>query len=99
MSRLDSLDRLIRGAVATVPAELRPDLICILELPDEMRSATIEELDREDLMPNLAELLIDLEEGPAMRGAVLAELRRQEGDRNVSVPAPFPRVRIKEASS
>ena len=58
-----------------------PGLIRILELPDEERARAIGVIHAEDLMPNMAELLIDLEANPVARRLLLVELRRLEARR------------------
>jgi hypothetical protein len=47
-----------------------------LTLPDDERAQAIGEMFQEGITPNLAELLIDLEEEPALRALVVRELRR-----------------------
>jgi hypothetical protein len=73
-----SLDR-IRVALEAFPEPLRSGLLRILTLPDLERAEAIGEMFQEGVTPNLAELLIDLEEEPVLRAAIVAELRRLIG--------------------
>jgi hypothetical protein len=68
------LDR-IRVALAAFHDPLRPGLLRILTLPDDERAQAIGEMFQEGVTPNLAELLIDLEEEPALRATVVRELQ------------------------
>jgi hypothetical protein len=65
--------------VLASPSEGKAYLLCVLTTPDEERAAEIGRLHQEGRMPSLAELLIDLEEGPdceQLRAWVAAKLRR-----------------------
>jgi hypothetical protein len=63
-------------ALEAFPELLRPGLLRILTLPDEERAQAIGEMFQEGITSNLSELLIDLEEEPALRASVVAELKR-----------------------
>ncbi len=47
-------------------------------MPDEERAQAIGNMYREGVTPNLAELLIDLEEEPELRELLVAELRQMD---------------------
>jgi hypothetical protein len=64
-----------------MPAPVRAELVRILELPEAERASAIGDLHRSGIAPNLAELLIDLEEVEGIRAMVRAELLRIERGR------------------
>jgi hypothetical protein len=74
----DGIER-IRVVLQAFPEPLRPGLLRILTLPDRERAEAIGQTFQEGVTPNVAELLIDLEEEPIPRSVVVAELRRLEG--------------------
>jgi len=59
-----------------MPAAVRAELLRILELPEAERASATGDLHRSAVAPNLAELLIDLEEVEGVRAMVRAELAR-----------------------
>jgi hypothetical protein len=59
-----------------MPAGVRAELLRILELPEAERASAIGDLHRSGIAPNLAELLIDLEEIEGVRAMVRVELLR-----------------------
>jgi hypothetical protein len=63
-------------ALEAFPQRLRPGLLRILTLPDRERAEAIGHMYQEGVSANLAELLIDLGEEPALRRVVMIELRR-----------------------
>jgi hypothetical protein len=73
---VDLFDFDVRTArtLRAMPAPFRAELLRMLELPQEERAAAIGEFHRSGIAPNLAELLIDLEEVAGVRAMVRAEL-------------------------
>jgi hypothetical protein len=69
-----------RIALEAFPTALRPGLLRILTLPDGERAEAIGEMFQEGVTPNLAKLLIDLEEERVLRAMVVGELRRLTRD-------------------
>jgi hypothetical protein len=73
---LEQLDQRLRAALAAFPEPVRRELVRILELSDEDRAEEIGVLHRSGRLPELTELLIDLEEQPEIRRLVLVALGR-----------------------
>jgi hypothetical protein len=59
-----------------MPAAVRAELLRILELSEAERASAIGDLHRSGVAPNLADLLIDLEEVEGVQAMVRAELLR-----------------------
>jgi hypothetical protein len=78
---VDLFDFDIRMArtLRAMPAPILAELLRILELPEAERASAIGDLHRSGIAPNLAELLIDLEEVEGVRAMVRAQLRRLVG--------------------
>ncbi len=72
---IDEFDRRLTAAITAFPAELRPRLLRVLDLPDDERAAEIGELFQDGRLGSMAELLIDLTEEPVLRKLVAAQLR------------------------
>jgi hypothetical protein len=80
---VQEFDERFRAAIVSFPPELRPELVRILELPDDERAADLGTLFHDGRLWPLAELLIDLEDEPALRKLTAAELREMaQGDRH-----------------
>jgi hypothetical protein len=73
---LFEFDRRMAQMLRTMPAPVRVELLRILELPEAERAFAIGDLHRSGIAPNLAELLIDLEEVEGVRAMVREELLR-----------------------
>lgn len=72
---VQEFDERFRAAVVSFPPELRLELVRILDLPAGERAADLGSLFHDGRLPPLAELLIALEEEPALRKLSEAELR------------------------
>jgi hypothetical protein len=72
---VQEFDERFRAAIVSFPPELRPELVRILDLPDDERAADLGTLFHDGRLWPLAELLIDLEDEPALRKLTTAELR------------------------
>jgi hypothetical protein len=81
---IDSIDR-IRIALDAFPTAIRSGLLRILTLPDRERAEAIGEMFQEGITPNLAELLIDLEEEPAIRATVRGRVPETDPRRAIAL--------------
>ncbi len=75
---LAELDRRLVATVPAFPAPTRHELVRIRDLLPAERATEIGRLHSGGAMPQLAELLIDLEEDERVRRLVLSELRRRD---------------------
>jgi hypothetical protein len=75
--QVDELAERLEAAISSFPAALRPALLRILNAPSEKRAEEIGRLHQNPWWREVGELLIDLEEEPALRKLVAAEIRGQ----------------------
>lgn len=80
MTDLPHVEARFRAAVAAMPPASRSYMLDVLTLPAGDRAREIGGLHRSVVTPALAELLIDLEEEPAARAAVVGALREMSRD-------------------
>jgi hypothetical protein len=64
-------------AIASIPDAWKARLLWILDMGDEDRAEAIGAMYQDGRLPNVAEMLMDLEEVPIVRKVVAAEIRTQ----------------------
>ena len=70
------IERRLRDRIDGLGPRVRTLLLAVLHLPEDRRAARIGELYADERTRAFAELLIDVEAEPSLRGFVIAELRR-----------------------
>jgi hypothetical protein len=75
MRNLEDVDRRLRESLARIPATDRDYLLRVLTADDSTRADAIGNLHATGLVPATVELLIDVEEEPALRALLVGFLR------------------------